>query len=272
MGIKSELGRTSVAGRGGRGCNEFPGLPKIQPGDGHSIFDPCLAELAYTWFCPAGGQIIDPFAGGSVRGIVAGALGFDYWGCDLRHDQVLANRDQAQHMSLDRSPQWVQADAIDAMDIAPEADFLFSCPPYGDLEVYSDDPRDLSTMEYHTFTASLGRIILKATRRLKPDRFAAFVVGDFRDRRRGFLRGFTGKTIELFAEAGLSLYNDGVLVNAVGTGCMRASRQFFTSRKLVKLHQNLLVFCNGDPERAAAACRKPGESAEASGSEKGGAS
>lgn len=36
-----------------------------------SIFDPVLCELAYRWFCPQGGTIIDPFAGGSVRGVVA---------------------------------------------------------------------------------------------------------------------------------------------------------------------------------------------------------
>ena len=39
-----------------------------------SIFDPVLCELAYRWFCPQGGTIIDPFAGGSVRGVVAAAL------------------------------------------------------------------------------------------------------------------------------------------------------------------------------------------------------
>ena len=36
-----------------------------------SIFDPVLCELAYRWSCPQGGTIIDPFAGGSVRGVVA---------------------------------------------------------------------------------------------------------------------------------------------------------------------------------------------------------
>jgi hypothetical protein len=47
-----------------------------------SIFDPVLCELAYRWFCPPGGQVLDPFAGGSVRGVVASLLGFRYWGCE----------------------------------------------------------------------------------------------------------------------------------------------------------------------------------------------
>ena len=61
---------------------------------GTSVFDPVLVELAYRWFSPEGGQVVDPFAGGSVRGIVAGALGRHYWGCDLRPEQIAANRSE----------------------------------------------------------------------------------------------------------------------------------------------------------------------------------
>lgn len=39
-----------------------------------SIFDPVLTELSYRWFNIEGGRILDPFAGGSVRGIVAAKL------------------------------------------------------------------------------------------------------------------------------------------------------------------------------------------------------
>jgi len=31
---------------------------------------------------------------------------------------------------------------------------------------------------------------------------------------------------------------------------MRADRQFSAARKLVKTHQNVLVFCKGDPRKA----------------------
>ena len=58
---------------------------------GTSIFDPVLCELMYSWFCPEGGQVIDPFAGGSVRGIVAAVVGYRYWGSDLSRQQVEAN-------------------------------------------------------------------------------------------------------------------------------------------------------------------------------------
>jgi Pyridoxal-phosphate dependent enzyme len=62
---------------------------------GTSVFDPVLCELAYRWFSPPCGHIIDPFAGGSVRGLVAAMLGRAYTGCDLSAAQVAANEQAA---------------------------------------------------------------------------------------------------------------------------------------------------------------------------------
>ena len=42
---------------------------------GTSIFDPVLCEVLYNWYSPAGGVVLDPFAGGSVLGITAEMLG-----------------------------------------------------------------------------------------------------------------------------------------------------------------------------------------------------
>jgi hypothetical protein len=60
-----------------------------------SIFDPVLCELAYRWFSAEGHRILDPFAGGSVRGLVAAMLGRSYTGNDLSAVQVAANQEQA---------------------------------------------------------------------------------------------------------------------------------------------------------------------------------
>ena len=217
--------------------------------EGTSIFDPVLCELMYRWFCPAGGQIVDPFAGGSVRGIVAGLLGYKYWGCDLRQEQIDANEEQ-RAIAQDAAIAWVCGDALDCVPQAPRADFVFSCPPYGDLERYSDDPKDLSTMEYHTFIANYKRIILRCYQQLKDDRLACFVVGDFRDKRTGNYRGFVADTINAFREVGFGLYNDAILITAVGSLPVRVSGQFDAGRKLGKTHQNVLVFAKGNPKKA----------------------
>lgn len=61
---------------------------------GTSTFDPVLAELSYRWFSPPGGSVLDPFAGGAVRGVVAAMLGRSYTGIDLGGAQLKANRKQ----------------------------------------------------------------------------------------------------------------------------------------------------------------------------------
>ena len=51
-------------------------------------------------------------------------------------------------------------DSMETLADAPAADFWFPAPPYGDLEKYSDDPRDLSAMDWH-FRPAYKRIILR---------------------------------------------------------------------------------------------------------------
>lgn len=221
------------------------------PASGTSIFDPVLCELSYRWFCPPGGQIIDPFAGGSVRGIVASKLGRRYWGGELRAEQVEANRDQAARICDDPMPVWHIGDSRDIATSADgiEADFLFSCPPYADLEVYSDDPLDLSTLAYEEFREAYFQIIAESCKLLKDDRFACFVVGEVRGKD-GSYYGFVPDTIEAFRRAGLGFYNEGILVTSAGSLPIRAGRQFDAARKLGKTHQNILVFVKGDAKRA----------------------
>jgi hypothetical protein len=48
----------------------------------------------------------------------------------------------------------------------------------------------------------------------------------------------------------MRLYNDAVLVTAVGSLPIRVARQFEISRKLGRTHQSVLVFVKGDPRRA----------------------
>jgi DNA modification methylase len=222
---------------------------------GTSIFDPVLCELAYSWFCPPSGTILDPFAGGSVRGIVASRLGRQYIGVELRPEQVEANRIQAEQLCHDLPPVWHTGDSrnIDRICSDVDADFVFSCPPYADLEVYSDNPDDLSTLKYEDFKPAYFDIIAKACSRLKQDRFACFVVGDVRDKK-GNYYNFVGDTVEAFKAAGLHYYNEAILVTSVGSLPIRAGRQFASGRKLGKTHQNVLIFVKGDGKRATEAC------------------
>lgn len=229
--------------------------------NGASIFDPVLCEVLYQWFTPmqASTCVLDPFAGGSVRGIVAGLLGINYFGIDLRKDQVEANYKQAEKLIDERlnDVQWYCGDSNNLDQLIPEKlmyDFVFSCPPYHDLEQYSDDPADLSNMDYYKFIDTYRSIITKSMKRLKPNRFACFVVGDIRDKE-GIYRNFVSDTIDCFTKCVddnghyIKLYNEIILVNVAGSLPVRVGRQFENSRKVGKMHQNVLVFYKGDPKK-----------------------
>ena len=224
---------------------------------GTSIFDPVLCELAYRWFSPPGGTVLDPFAGGSVRGVVAAMLGRRYTGVELSTAQVAANREQGQQICPPAlQPQWINGNSLEIERLAGAGglyDMVFSCPPYADLEVYSDDPRDLSNMPYPKFKEMYRAIIAATCRLLKANRFACFVVGDVRDER-GNYRNFPGHTIDAFIDAGLHLYNEAQLVTAVGSLPVRTGKQFAAGRKLGKTHQNVYVFVKGDGKLASRAC------------------
>ena len=225
------------------------------PASGTSLFDPVLAEILVAWFTAVGALILDPFAGGPVRGVVSSLLGRQYIGIDLRAEQVAANEVQADRLCRDAKPVWINGDSrrIDRLCPGVQADLILTCPPYFDLERYSKDPADLSNMRDHEFRFAYREILSKACRLLREDRFACIVVGDVRDRR-GLYRGFLCDTISAFRQAGLALYNEAVLVTQAGSLPVRAGKPFEKSRKLGKAHQNVLVFAKGNPCAAAAWC------------------
>jgi hypothetical protein len=134
-----------------------------------------------------------------------------------------------------------------------QADLVFSCPPYADLEVYSDDPQDLSTLPYSEFIAAYREIIAKSCALLKNDSFSCFVVGEVRDKK-GNYYNFVGDTVTAFIDAGLNYYNEAILVTACGSLPIRAGKQFISGRKIGKTHQNILVFVKGDGKKAADKC------------------
>jgi len=220
--------------------------------EGTSIFDPVLTELLVRWFSPEGGSVLDPFAGGVVRGAVAARLGRRYTGIDLSDLQVAANRDQA-HLWADPDhpdPRWIHADARDvatAADAAPYQ-FVMTCPPYANREVYSDDPADLSNLPPEDFMGVLAEVIESTVPLMADGSFMAIVISEVRNSKRsgGPYLGLVPGTAQAMTDAGLAYYNELVLVNAIGTLQLRAGRQMAASRKVGRTHQNILVAYKGD--------------------------
>ena len=260
LGIKSEIGRNaSVYNVSGNieltsdydKSNFSKGTIEFQDSlgtNGVSIFDPVVAELVYRWFNVDNGNILDPFAGGSVRGIVASKLGYNYFGNDIRGEQIDANIENANNVLINCKmfPIWNVGDSvnIDKISNGYKADLVFSCPPYHDLEVYSDMDGDLSNMDYDSFIKSYEIIIKKSCEILKDDRFAVFVVGDIRDKN-GVYRNFVSDTISCFINAGLKLYNNIIISKPIGNAALRAGK-YMNNRKVCLIHEHMIVMYKGN--------------------------
>lgn len=217
---------------------------------GVSLFDPVLAEILCKWFTPyKGAKIFDCFAGDTQKGLVFGTCGYEFKGVELRQEQVDINNEVIADRGLPIS--YVCDDGQNvANHFEPESqDLLFSCPPYFDLEVYSDLPNDASNQgTYKEFIAILDNAFKAAFGCLKENRFAVVVLGDVRSKKDGSYYDFGGDVKRIFREAGAHLYNELILIEMSSSVALRA-KKYMESRKVVKMHQNILVFYKGDPAK-----------------------
>jgi tRNA1(Val) A37 N6-methylase TrmN6 len=219
----------------------------LQVNGGTSILDPVMAEIVCRWFGIDGGKAFDCFAGDTVFGYVAAKLGQSFIGIELREEQVTLNNSRVAGMDA----RYICDDGQNVLKHVKKnsQDLLFSCPPYFDLEVYSDNPKDASNQaNYEDFLKILDNAFTNALQCLKQDKFAVIVVGDIRDKQGGFYYDFTGDIKEIFKRNGAKLYNELIIVEPIGTLPQRVQR-YMRNRKVGKCHQNVLVFYNGDTER-----------------------
>lgn len=213
---------------------------------GVSILDPVMAEIVCRWFGFKDGRAFDCFAGDSVFGFVSAYLGNEFTGIELRQKQADLNNERV----ADMNARYICDDGQNVTQhIEPESqDLLFSCPPYFDLEVYSDLPNDASNQgSYEDFIQILRNAFHGAVKCLKENRFAAICVGDVRDKKTGFYYDFCGDIKRIFKDAGMLLYNEIILVEQTASTALRASR-YMETRKVAKTHQHLLVFFKGEPK------------------------
>lgn len=216
---------------------------------GGSLFDPVLCELIYKWFCVPNGRCLDPFCGGSTSGIVGTALGYRFVGIDTRPEQIAANIPQATRLGL--FPKWICGDSEKLDSLISEKtrfDLIWTDPPYFDLEIYGGQKNDGSMhRSFEDFLKWYRRIFAVCVSRLRNNRFVAIKIGEVRGKDGAYLN-LVGETIKTFTRLGLSYYNEIILVTPAGSLPIRTSKQFQSSRKIGKTHQQCLVFWKGDPK------------------------
>jgi len=213
---------------------------------GVSILDAVLAELSVRWFGVPGGDVFDCFAGDSVFGYVCAFCGYNFTGIELREEQATKNQERLIAAGL--KGKYICDDGQNVGDhIKPDSqDFLFSCPPYYDLEVYSDLQEDASNQEtFEDFYKILETAFTASIKCLKNNRFAVIVCGDVRGKEDGTYYLFPDRIKETFINNGMSVYNELILIENPVTAGIRANASM-KRRKVVKTHQNILVFYKGD--------------------------
>ena len=211
-----------------------------------SILDPVLAEIANKWFGLEKSKTFDCFAGDSVFGYVSSYLGNDFTGIELRQEQVDINNERVKGFYA----KYICEDGRNVLKHIPEdsQDLLFSCPPYFDLEIYSDLPNDASNQkEYNDFLNILDNAFSNSIKCLKENRFAVIVCGDVRDKKGNYYR-LPDHIKGIFEKNGMPLYNELILVQSVGNGALRANI-YMGNRKVVKMHEQVLVFFKGDTKK-----------------------
>jgi tRNA G10 N-methylase Trm11 len=195
--------------------------------------------------------ILDPFAGGIVRGAVAGILGRYYLGYDISKEQVQHNEKnwqllKNQYTDILTDVRWINDDSSNIGFQNNIFNMMLTCPPYYDLEVYTDNPNDLSNQKtYQDFIKKYTNIIQLCYNKLRDNSFAVIVVAEIRDNN-GIMYGFVPDTINAFRQAGFQYYNEMILENRVVSLGVRCPKYFDQSRKVGRHHQNVLVFYKGD--------------------------
>lgn len=222
--------------------------------NGTSSFNPVLCEVIYKWFLPKDcHRILDPFAGGIVRGAVAAILGHEYRGFDVNSVQVDSNYSEwskiAKKYEIHGSTGWINNDVRSVCTESNMYDLIFTCPPYYNLEIYTDLKEDLSTRAtYEDFLKEYNEIIQHSYSLLKDDSFSVWVVSDCRDKVTTEYYGLVADTIKLHQQAGYKFYNEIILYNDTGNLAITSGDYLNKARKVGRQHQNILVFFKGDPK------------------------
>ena len=224
------------------GLNNLPGFNSF---NGVSVLNPTLAEVVCRWFSPSSKApicVCDPFAGDTVFGYVAAKLGLNFTGIELRPEQVGLNQRRTP-----ANARYICDDGQNILQHIPEEsqDLLFSCPPYFNLEKYSDLPNDASNQDYEGFIRIYTNALTNALKCLKNDRFAVIVMSNVRDSN-GFYYDICSETTRIMEHGHARLYNELVLINSVGSASIRA-RRCMHNRKCCRCHQEVLVYYKGDP-------------------------
>jgi hypothetical protein len=208
----------------------------------HSVFPAPLVEwILLRYGGPPGGRVLDAFAGGPPRAVVSAIMGFEYHGFEIRQEQIDENMVVVKDLKL-KGVNYHCADGRFLEIPNSVFDFALTCPPYYNLEQYSDDPMDISNAgSYNEFNAAMWFCACSHMPLMKPGAFVCIVVGNFREKRSGELIDFRAHTVNNFRDAGFYFHQEVILSKNFASAAKRSTNSW-KGLKLVPIHEFLLVF------------------------------
>lgn len=204
-----------------------------------SVFNPHLAQMILSAYCSQNSKIYDCFGGGGTRGYIATKMGHKYFGIEIREEEV--NRIKKQFQKWKMSFDIILGDSREYKIENESYDFSFSCPPYYNLELYSEIEGDLSNCKnYDEYLIDLGKVVKNVYNCLKIGSFSVWVVGNFRDKN-GILQHLNGDLVNIAKKVGFKLWDE-IIWNGASKVALTRCGKFEVNRKSVRMHEYILIF------------------------------
>jgi len=204
-----------------------------------SIFNPNLCQMILSAYCDENSTIYDPFAGGGTRAIISSMFGHKYYGVEIREEEVERINDKKKELDLDFTV--IKGDALNKNFGDIKFNFSLTCPPYYDLEQYSNLDNDLSNQkDYNGFLEMLSKSVKRVYDCLEDDSISVWVVGNFRNKF-GALEHLNGDLIRIGKENGFILLDEVIYEGASKVALTRCSK-FEKNRKSIRMHEYIIIF------------------------------
>jgi len=181
-----------------------------------SRFPQDLCRFLTKFYSEENEIVLDPFAGHNSRMESVFLTNRHYIGFDICAEYMQFNRQRATElkekyaMSLLPIETSITLHENDSRNIsnyvtAESVDFCITSPPFWNIEYYGPEKEQLGKLSYDNFIETIGEIVKSCADALKPNKYIAWEVNDFRAN--GKFYPYHRDTIENFEKAGLLMHD-----------------------------------------------------------------
>lgn len=218
-----------------------------------SMFPREINEQLLKFYTHKKDIIFDPMAGHSSRMEATYKLGRHYIGYDISHEFMEFNRKIKKELLKD-NPDNIQitlkeqdSRTIDEPD--DSVDFIFTSPPYWNLEWYGDEEEQLGNLSYDDFMKDITDIYKQCFRILKPGKFCIINVNDFR--KGGEYYSYHVDTVNALKSAGFKQF-DMVIMRYKNAMRKCFPNQILEEKLMPKIFEYLIIMMKPDDKKKGA--------------------